>query len=86
MDQPRVGVGEIDRSFGQHRRGVWLGVLAHPPAQRVAAAGMKLLIGLVGRGVDSQLLLQTAFCILQAFAPAAGDRVSLSFAVGLQLM
>ncbi len=47
---------------------------------------MKLLIGVVGRGVDSQFLLQTAFCILQAFAPAAGDRVSLASTVGLQLM
>ncbi|HEX3688201.1 MAG TPA: hypothetical protein VHV28_00830 [Solirubrobacteraceae bacterium] len=47
---------------------------------------MKLLIGLVGRSVDGQLLLQTALCILQAFAPAAGDRVSVALAVGLQLM
>lgn len=47
---------------------------------------MKLLIGLVGRGIDRQLLLQTPLGVVQALASAARDRLSLAFAVGVKLM
>jgi hypothetical protein len=47
---------------------------------------MKRLIRLVDRGIDCQFLLETAFGVLKAFAAPARERVSLTLAVGLQLM
>lgn len=47
---------------------------------------MKLLIGLVGRGIDRQLLLQTPLGVVQALASAARDRLSLALAVDVKLM